>query len=69
MSTDIEEPVALGVVRTLSSEFDSFFTVEAIEKFVNESLSEFENARVRDFVPLFVYRIARERLLNTKAAG
>jgi protein-tyrosine-phosphatase len=47
---------------SLCEEFARIFGVETIERYMAESLTEIGSARVRNFVPLFVHRFARERL-------
>jgi arsenate reductase len=47
---------------TLRSEFQGIFSAETVERFMTESLEALSGARVKDFVPLFVHRFARERL-------
>src|SRR5688572_25996359 len=49
-------------LESLRDEFDGVFGTETIERFMAESLAEVGSARLRDFVPLFVHRFARERL-------
>jgi arsenate reductase len=51
-----------GALESLRSEFKGVFSPETIERFVAESLASLSNARISDFVPLFVHRFARERL-------
>ncbi len=46
----------------LEEEFSGIFGPETIERYMAESLSEIGAARVKNFVPLFVHRFARERL-------
>jgi arsenate reductase (thioredoxin) len=47
---------------TLQSEFQGIFSAETVERFMAESLEALSGARVKDYVPLFVHRFARERL-------
>jgi arsenate reductase (thioredoxin) len=49
-------------LETLRSEFQGIFSAETVERFMTESLEALSGARVKDFVPLFVHRFARERL-------
>jgi arsenate reductase (thioredoxin) len=49
-------------LETLRSEFQGIFSAETVERFMAESLEALKGARVKDFVPLFVHRFARERL-------
>ena len=46
----------------LREEFAGTFSGETVERFMAESLEALSGARVKDFVPLFVHRFARERL-------
>ena len=50
----------------LSDEFAGTFSPETIERFVAESFESLSKAEAQAFVPLFIYRFARERL---RAAG
>ena len=50
----------------LTDEFAGTFSPETIERFVAESFESLSKAKVQAFVPLFIYRFARERL---RAAG
>ena len=46
----------------LSEEFAGTFSSETVERYMAQSLDALANARVKDFVPLFSHRFARERL-------
>ena len=46
----------------LEEEFAGIFSRETVERFMTESLEALQGARLKDFVPLFVHRFARERL-------
>ena len=46
----------------LSDEFAGTFSAETVERYMAESLEVLGGARLKDFVPLFVHRFARERL-------
>jgi arsenate reductase (thioredoxin) len=46
----------------LTDEFAGTFGVETVERYMAESLQALGGARLKDFVPLFVHRFARERL-------
>jgi arsenate reductase (thioredoxin) len=50
-----------GVAR-LRDEFRGIFAYETIQRFVDEAIASLRGARIKDFVPLFVNRFARERL-------
>jgi protein-tyrosine-phosphatase len=47
---------------SLSDEFSGVFSGETIERYMAESLEQLGGAKLKDFVPLFVHRFARERL-------
>jgi arsenate reductase (thioredoxin) len=49
-------------LESLEDEFKGTFSRETIERFMAESLNQLKGARLKDFVPLFVHRFARERL-------
>src|SRR5918998_1447121 len=46
----------------LREEFAGTFSAETVERFMAESMEALSGARLRDYVPLFVHRFARERL-------
>ena len=46
----------------LREEFAGTFSAETVERYMAGSMQKLGPARVRDFVPLFVHRFARERL-------
>jgi protein-tyrosine-phosphatase len=52
----------LSSVSRLSEEFSGVFGRETVERFVFESLAELDGAKVRNFIPLFTERFARDRL-------
>jgi protein-tyrosine-phosphatase len=47
---------------SLTEEFAGVFSTETVERFMAESLQALAGSRLKDFVPLFVHRFARERL-------
>jgi protein-tyrosine-phosphatase len=47
---------------SLGSEFAGVFSRETIERYMAESLEALAGSRLKEFVPLFVHRFARERL-------
>jgi arsenate reductase len=47
---------------SLKDEFSGVFSEETIERYMSESVGRLPAARVKNFVPLFVHRFARERL-------
>jgi arsenate reductase len=49
-------------LESLTQEFAGVFSAETIERFMAESLYALKDSRLKDFVPLFVHRFARERL-------
>jgi arsenate reductase len=49
-------------LESLREEFAGVFSGETIERYMAESLHALGDSRVKDFVPLFVHRFARERL-------
>ena len=49
-------------LESLSEEFAGVFSAETVERFMAESLHALKDSRLKDFVPLFVHRFARERL-------
>jgi arsenate reductase (thioredoxin) len=49
-------------LESLSEEFAGIFSAETVERFMAESLYALKDSRLKDFVPLFVHRFARERL-------
>jgi arsenate reductase len=49
-------------IQPLRDEFRGIFSHETIQRFVDEATASLADARVKDFVPLFVNRFARERL-------
>jgi arsenate reductase (thioredoxin) len=49
-------------IESLHEEFRGIFSLETIERYVNESIDRLSGARVVDFIPLFVHRFSREQL-------
>jgi arsenate reductase len=49
-------------LESLSEEFAGVFSAETVERFMAESLEQLAGSRLKDFIPLFVHRFARERL-------
>jgi arsenate reductase (thioredoxin) len=49
-------------IHALHEEFRGIFSLETIERYVNESIDRMVGARVVDFIPLFVHRFSRQRL-------
>jgi arsenate reductase (thioredoxin) len=47
---------------SLQHEFAGVFSPETVERFMTESVEHLSQARLSDYVPLFVHRFARERL-------
>ena len=50
-------------VAQLAEEFRGVFGPETVERYVAESIDRLEGARLTDFLPLFVHRFARQRLM------
>jgi arsenate reductase len=46
----------------VTEEFEGVFSQETIDRFMSESIEQYENSRVKNFVPVMVERLARERL-------
>jgi arsenate reductase (thioredoxin) len=49
-------------IEALHEEFRGIFSLETIERYVDESIDRLSGARVVDFIPLFVDRFSRQRL-------
>jgi arsenate reductase (thioredoxin) len=49
-------------IEALHEEFRGIFSLETIERYVDESIDRLAGARVVDFIPLFVHRFSREQL-------
>ncbi len=49
-------------IQRLREEFRGIFSHETIQRFVDEAIASLAGARVKDYIPLFVNRFARERL-------
>jgi protein-tyrosine-phosphatase/DNA-binding transcriptional ArsR family regulator len=49
-------------IEVLHEEFRGSYSLETIERFVDESIDRLSGGRVVDFIPLFVHRFSRERL-------
>jgi arsenate reductase (thioredoxin) len=49
-------------IEALAEEFRGTFSLETIERYVDESVDRMAGARVVDFIPLFVHRYSRQRL-------
>ncbi len=70
MATQLQELEVDAITRghlekglaSLESEFAGVFSRETIERYMAESLEALAGSRLKDFVPLFVHRFARERL-------
>ena len=50
-------------ISALNSEFEGLLPSETIKRFVDDAVEQLSSARIQQFVPLFVRRLARERLL------
>jgi arsenate reductase len=65
MSVKFNEPTRGRVNRSvdvLAEEFAGIFSHETIQAYVEESLEQFRDARLQDFVPVMVERFSRQRL-------
>jgi protein-tyrosine-phosphatase/DNA-binding transcriptional ArsR family regulator len=51
-----------AAIGELAEEFRGIFSLETVERYVDESIDRMSGARVVEFIPLFVHRFARERL-------
>jgi arsenate reductase (thioredoxin) len=49
-------------IESLAEEFRGIYSLETIERYVNEAIGRLSGARVVDFIPLFVHRFSREQL-------
>jgi arsenate reductase (thioredoxin) len=49
-------------IESLAEEFRGIYSLETIERYVDESVDRLSGARVVDFIPLFVHRFSREQL-------
>jgi arsenate reductase (thioredoxin) len=49
-------------IEALHEEFRGIYSLETIERYVDESIDRLSGARLVDFIPLFVHRFAREQL-------
>ena len=49
-------------IESLAEEFRGIYSLETIERYVDESIDRLSGARVVDFIPLFVHRFSREQL-------
>jgi arsenate reductase len=66
MPAVLDDPVVRGhvakAIDALSDEFQGIYARETVERFMHESLESLQGVRLRDYVPLFAHRFARERL-------
>jgi len=51
-----------AAIAELAEEFRGIFSLETVERYVDESIDRMAGSRVVDFIPLFVHRFTRERL-------
>jgi arsenate reductase len=49
-------------IESLAKEFRGIYSLETVERYVNEAIGRLSGARVVDFIPLFVHRFSREQL-------
>jgi len=63
---DLTQPdLAVAIEQTvtrLQTEFGQRLSVETIEQYVQASLNDLSDARIKTFVPVFTYRLAKEQL-------
>jgi hypothetical protein len=57
------------VQERLVQEFADVMPPETVERCLRESLQAYQDARISDFVPLFVHRETRERLVRIASRG
>lgn len=57
------------IQRQLLEEFEGKVDPEVVEESLRQSLDAYAGVRIRDFVPLFVYRETRVRLIQSHAGG
>ena len=53
----------------LREEFRGSFSVETIDRAIQESLEDLKGSRIPQFVPIFVHRFTRERLRTLARLG
>jgi hypothetical protein len=53
----------------LRQEFRGLFSVETIDRAIEESIKDLEGSRIQQFVPIFVHRLTRERLMKLARSG
>jgi len=51
-----------ALLRQLEEEYGDDVSPETIDRVAKESLGDFQGVKVRDFVPVFAWRHARQRL-------
>jgi arsenate reductase len=56
------DELIVHAVDRLCDEFAETFSPETVKRFMGESLDALSGARVKNFLPLFTYRFAKERL-------
>ena len=66
MTIALDDPALRGhvakAVDALADEFRGIFGRETVERFVNDSLEGLSTVRLKNYVPLFAHRFARERM-------
>ncbi len=65
MTTQLEQTTREHIQRSvdlLAEEFGGIFSRETIDAYIEESLDQFADARVQEFVPIMVERFSRQRL-------
>ena len=62
----IKDPLP-GLCQRLAHEFDGAVPREEIDQAAEEALKELDDARIREFVPIFAWRNARASLRTFRA--
>lgn len=68
MDGSIKDPLP-GLCQRLAREFDGAVPREVIDQAAQEALEELDDARIREFVPIFAWRTARASLRTTLVAS
>ena len=59
----------LGLRQQLRQEYGDAVPGELIDRVAEETLRELQGARIRDFVPVFAWRRARQRLREQRSSA
>ena len=57
-----KDQLVTHAVDQLCKDFEGTYSPETVRRFVGESLDALSGARIKNFLPLFTYRFAKERL-------